>query len=53
MARIRPYTALIDRLSGVGLRHPKTPTAADAIAARFGEGPVAGKIRGHVVTAKR
>jgi ubiquinone/menaquinone biosynthesis C-methylase UbiE len=30
-----------------------TDRAADAIAARFGPGPVAGKIQGHVVTAVR
>jgi len=30
-----------------------TDRAAEAIAARFGEGPVVGKIRGHVVVAMR
>lgn len=30
-----------------------TDKAAEAIAARFGRGPVAGKIRGHIVTAMR
>ncbi len=30
-----------------------TDSAASAIAARFGSGPISGKIRAHVITARR
>ena len=36
-----------------GLLDHVTDQATEAIAARIGDGPVAGKIRGHVVTAAR
>ena len=36
-----------------GLLDHVTDRATEAIAARFGNGPVAGKIRGHIVTATR
>ncbi|MCH8113892.1 MAG: SAM-dependent methyltransferase, partial [Chloroflexi bacterium] len=38
---------------GVGLLDEVTERATEAIASRFGNGPVTGKIRGHIVAAVR